>query len=696
MQIGNADRNVQFFLKDLPDFAAALALFAVLELKQPVRAFCKLRGRDVEFVLLGNVAKQRIDLIVDQPRQSGRLLRKRLFTVIPRLLSADLHRQFAGQLNARRILQPETARPIRQPLDADAVRDGVEIIVAGNGQRAGKVQVRVGRGVLDPAARRVLLNLRRRIVDEIVVRRPVGDALVDGDLALHQPGEPRRHLEHGAGHRSDRDRAVQRRLIALRAEQQFVFVRIDAVGEQVRIIIGIRSHRKDLPGMDVHHDDRAAVGLFDRIEIVHAAVIGRRVFGDLFLFLLPRRLDVVDQRLFDDLLQLHVDRGLHIQAVLRLRRGKHLEDRAAAVFQDRRRAEPSVQVRGQVRLHRLFHARDADQVAVGIPELQHVLRFLDVHKPAIIVERIVDRAHIRRNLFGKVAEDVRGMVAVRINAHARLLGADADQLARLHIELGDHRQGNAVRDRDAFERAIAVQNGLLPDRHDLARLIERHIVRNAPGFAQDPVRFLGGKIGVGEIACLDEILFADGRCRFAARAEIVNERSVRLHADIERVNDFAAARLDDPDRLDQRMRIAHAVHRRRVVRVAVEAHVVRHLVIGEHDAVAVENLSARTGLIGHGARRLRNGGGVRLDLGDRELADKEEQHKQHRQKCGDEDPYAKIQFSLCAGSHIRSRCPFLDQSNSLRNGRTHSPVATAHGKTTVSSVFNPPYCAPRK
>ena len=78
------------------------------------------------------------------------------------------------------------------------------------------------------------------------------------------------------------------------------------------------------------------------------------------------------------------------------------------------------------------------------------------------------------------------------------------------------------------------------------------------------------------------------------------------------------------------MGVARAVHRRCVVRVAVEQNVIGHLIVGKHVAVAVEDAPARAGLVGDGLGGLRDCRGIGLDLRDRQLAHIVQKHKKQQ------------------------------------------------------------------
>ena len=334
---------------------------------------------------------------------------------------------------------------------------------------------------------------------------------------------------------------------------------------------------------------------------------------------------------------------------------------------------------GEVGFTALFEARHADEVRVGIAQLQQIVGGLPVHEGGEAVEAVAQVRHVRGHLLAEVADDMAGRVLVGIDAAAGHLRLHADELALEHVELRHHTEVHVVGHDHALIGVPAVQHRVLADGHDLPGLVVGHVVGDLPALPEDEIGPLRGDIRVGEAAGLHEVLFAGSDGRLAGDAEVVAVGAVVVEADVEVLLDSAAPRLDDLDSLHEGMGVAGGLHGAGLVRVPVELYVVGGLIVGEDGAVPIGDGAPGAGLVGgdHAggtdrrlvAFRLLHG---QLHQAPAEVAAHGEEHQGDEQEPG-------IQFPYGLTGHTASTCRFNKGLKTAMNSSAQRPVSRARG-----------------
>ena len=335
---------------------------------------------------------------------------------------------------------------------------------------------------------------------------------------------------------------------------------------------------------------------------------------------------------------------------------------------------------GEVGFAALLQARHADEIGVGVSELQQIVGGLALHKGRIAVVAHAQVGHVGGHLFGQIPDQMAGRVRIGIDPAAGHLRLYADELALEHVELRDHRQVHIIGHDHALVRMPAVEDGVLPDGHDLLGLVVGHVVRDLPAFPQDEIGPFRRNIRVGEAAGVHKILFAGGDGRFAGDAEIVPIGAVVVEADVEMLLDGAAARLDDADGFHQGMGVPGGFHRAGLVRVPIKLHVVGGFVIGQHIAIAIRDGAPCPGLVGGDdaggshrrliALRFLHG---QLHKAPAQISAHGEEHQRQERQTG-------VQFPYRLPGHTASTCRFNKGLKSAIYPRAHSPVSNARGR----------------
>ena len=476
--------------------------------------------------------------------------------------------------------------------------------------------------------------------------------LVDLDYAFGNARDPCDHLEDGARCNLKGDRLVAHGR-SLRVADVFRLLLREPLYEPVRVKARVGRHGKHIARARIHCYDCAGFCGFYCVELIR--ILARLALCFLFCDVIEhvchliraKFVDEVFQRRLHDCLQFDVDGQRHVAAVRGSRLREFADHAAVLVDLDFPRALMRFCRAGQVCFHRGFNAGYTDIIAVGIRKagacghVDHMVSIVIVYihdiagfiplrynVPVLVrggfvfVERLqflkripfgkqgVCAYGIRR--AGKVADNVCSRFSAGIDARRALGDLHANKLAAVLLDLSHNFKIHIVCNGDGRIGSVIVQADFLADGDDLIRLFERVFLRDEPGAAQIVIGVLRrrpfGKIPFGRIlricfvvwvAPLDieahrlaEILVAGTDSGFARHAPIINDLAVFIHGKIGSVDRFAAASLNNVDRLDEGFRVNGGIIIRPVICIAQKFNIIACFAVCEHHAVSVQNAPA--------------------------------------------------------------------------------------------------------